>query len=464
MRVRAAWAAWAALLTGAWMLAAGMEPSQGLESASTHWAWVWRRDVLLLSGVWSLGMMSLAMLLSLRQPWMERPLGGMDQVYRLHKWLGITAAVAAVLHWAAKESSGWIKALWGTAGRPARDAMLPWLADGRGLAKDLGEWAFYALLVLVVLTLWQRLLPYKPWRWLHRVMPVLYLALVWHSLVLLPLTYWQQPAGWLMGALMVLGSVAALCALAGRIGRARRYAAEVHAVQTLGTQAGQDPLEVLCALPAHWPGHRAGQFVFARWDAREGAHPFTVASAPGACGCTPDGRQLLRLVIKPLGDYTAQLHRSLRPGQAMQIEGPYGRFDGQPGSWQGGEPVQVWVAGGVGITPFLALLEARQPAAGVQPGQLPAHLHYATRDAAGDALLPRVQALCADAIPPVALTVHDAAQGQWLRPQDLECYGQLLDIWVCGPQGLGDALQQGAAAVRAQGGSWRLHREAFAMR
>lgn len=463
MRVRAVWALWSAVLTAAWMLAVWIEQSQGLGGGDIQLVWLLRRDVLLLSGVWSVGMMSLAMWLSLRQPWMERPLGGMDQVYRLHKWLGISATVAAVLHWGAKEAGGWIKAGWGTAGRPPRDAMLSWLADGRGLAKDMGEWAFYALLVLVVVTLWQRLLPYKPWRWVHRVMPVLYLALVWHSLVLLPQTYWQQPVGWLMGALMALGSVAALCSLLGRIGRARRYAAEVHAVQLLGDKPGQDPLEVLCALPAQWPGHRAGQFVFANWDAREGAHPFTVASAPGACGHTPDGRPLLRLVIKPLGDYTAQLHRSLKPGMAMQIEGPYGCFDGQAGHATQA-PTQVWVAGGVGITPFMAWLDARQPDAVAAAGQLPAYLHYCTRDAAHDALLPRVQALCAEASPPVSLTVHDAAQGQRLQPQDLERHGAVLEIWVCGPQGLGNALQQGAAVAKGQGGCWRLHREAFEMR
>ncbi|MBV7418161.1 ferric reductase-like transmembrane domain-containing protein [Comamonas sp. CMM03] len=474
MRVRGIWAAWAAVLTAAWMLALWAEQGQGLVAGangeSVQWAWLLRRDLLLLTGVWSLGMLSLTMWLALRQPWMERPLGGMDQVYRLHKWLGTTAAVAAVMHWIAKESSAWIKTVWGTAGRPARDAMLPWLAEGRSWAKDLGEWAFYALLLLVALTLWRRLLPYKPWRWLHRVMPVLYGALVFHSLVLLPQAYWQQPVGWLMGALMVLGSAAALWALAGRIGRARRYAAQVHAVQLLGTRPAQDPLEVLCALPAHWPGHRAGQFVFVRWDAWEGAHPFTVASAPGACGQTADGRTLLRLVIKPLGDYTAQLHRRLHAGQAMQIEGPYGRFDGRAPHADGqAVPVQVWVAAGVGITPFLAWLEARQP--GSMPhaeapgdGLSAAHLHYCTRDAATDRLLPRVQNLCAEACPPVGLTVHDAAQGQWLRPQDLEHHGPELDLWVCGPQSLGDALQQGAQAVRAQGGRWRLHREAFGMR
>lgn len=509
MRVRVLWSLWAALLTVTWMLAVWVEQSQGMGSGDIQLVWLLRRDVLLLSGVWSVGMMSLAMWLSLRQPWMERPLGGMDQVYRLHKWLGISATVSAVLHWGAKEAGGWIKASWGTAGRPPRDAMLSWLADGRGQAKEMGEWAFYALLVLLALTLWQRLLPYKPWRWLHRVMPVLYLALVWHSVVLLPLTYWQQPVGWLMAALMALGSVAALWSLLGRVGSSRRYAAEVHAVQLLGDKPGVDPLEVLCALPAQWPGHRAGQFVFASWDAREGPHPFTVASAPGTCGRTPDGRPLLRLVIKPLGDYTAELHRCLRPGMAMQIEGPYGRFDGQAGS-----ATQVWVAGGVGITPFLAWLEARQVerhspeltavpsphfriaerceqgnaasaarrllcgspdldstgvraaplSAGALEQQSTAYLHYCTRDAAHDALLARVQALCAEASPPVSLTVHDAAQGQRLRPQDLERHGAVLDIWVCGPQGLGNALQQGADAMRGKGGRWRLHREAFEMR
>ena len=442
MRVRGVWAAWAAVLTGVWMLALWAEQSQGLVAGvngegvngeGVQWAWLLRRDLLLLSGVWSMGMLSLAMVLALRLPWVERPLGGMDQVYRLHKWLGITAAVAAVLHWAVKESSGWMKAVWGTAGRPARDAMLPALADGRGLAKDLGEWAFYALLLLVALTLWRSMLSYKPWRWLHRVMPLLYLALVGHSLVLLPQAHWQQPVGWLLGAMMALGSLAALWALAGRIGHARRYAARVHAVQLLGTRAGLDPLEVLCAMPADWPGHRAGQFVWVRWDAREGAHPFTVASAPGACGQTADGRTLLRLVIKPLGDYTAQLYRRLHPGQAMQVEGPYGCFDGRqdrgaghgairaPGGARQTSPVQVWVAGGVGITPFLAWLEARQwgttPCAEVPDSGLSmAHLHYCTRNAATDGLLPRVQSLCADACPPVSLTVHDAAQGQW-RPQ-----------------------------------------------
>ena len=119
------------------------------------------------------------------------------------------------------------------------------------------------------------------------------------------------------------------------------------------------------------------------------------------------------------------------------------------------------MAGGVGITPFLALLEARQPGATPAPSKLqPVQMHYCTRDAATDPLLPRLRTLCAQAQPPVTLTVHGDAQGQRLRPQDLQATPGPLDIWFCGPQGLGDALHAHASGPRP----WRVHRESFAMR
>ena len=149
MRVPVAFGAWLLLLTAAWLTAALPWEALGSAQGAALW-WQLRQHALYLSGVWSIGMMSLVMLLSLRQRWMEWPLGGMDQVYRLHKWAGIAAAVAAVLHWAADESSDFIKDIWGKAGRPAREVVWSWAVDWRGSAKDVGEFAFYALLVMVV--------------------------------------------------------------------------------------------------------------------------------------------------------------------------------------------------------------------------------------------------------------------------------------------------------------------------
>mgnify|MGYP003622658496 FL=1 len=125
------------------------------------------------------------------------------------------------------------------------------------------------------------------------------------------------------------------------------------------------------------------------------------------------------------------------------------------------ERQQVWIAGGVGVTPFIALLEARQPGApAAQAGAAPAVLHYCTRAAAKDGVLPRIQALAASAQPPVELIVHDAEKNQYFRPQDLLRHGKALDIWLCGPAGLGQAVRE--QAQREAG--WHLHQEAFQLR
>lgn len=434
----------------------GVTPLVDAQGAALGW-WQLRQHALYLTGLWSISLMALAMLLALRLPLFDRLMGGMDQVYRLHKWTGIAAALSAIVHWGAKESSGLIKSLWGRAGKPEHEAVLPWLTDMRGFAKDLGEWAFYLLLAMVALTLLSRLLPYKHWHLLHRAMPALFLALVLHAVALMPLTFWALPLGLLMGTLLALGSLAAVWSLAGWIGRSRSHAGRIQSVEALGDAGTDAPIEVICAMPPRWRGHRAGQFVFVRFDGTEGAHPFTIASAPHALGTSPEGERLLRLVIKPLGDYTRTLQQRLRAGQRVDIEGPYGRFDGKGSRRR----QQVWVAAGVGVTPFLALLEARQP--GLSTGRsdpTPVHMHYCTRDARRDPLLARLRVLCAQAVPPVPLTVHSEAQGQRLRPQDLQDAPGPLDIWFCGPQGLGDALH-----AHARGPSrWRLHRESFVMR
>ncbi|MBK9785269.1 MAG: hypothetical protein IPP59_14435 [Betaproteobacteria bacterium] len=61
-------------------------------------------------------------------------------------------------------------------------------------------------------------------------------------------------------------------------------------------------MEIVCRPQPGWPGHRAGQFLFADFGRTgEGAHPFTIASDWNA----KDGT--LTLAIKALGDFTNQL-------------------------------------------------------------------------------------------------------------------------------------------------------------
>lgn len=67
----------------------------------------------------------------------------------------------------------------------------------------------------------------------------------------------------------------------------------------------------------------------------------------------------LRVTVKALGDHTSRLRASLETGQEVRIQGPFGRFR------FAGKGPEIWIAGGIGITPFLAwaqALDASSPA------------------------------------------------------------------------------------------------------
>lgn len=422
-------------------LAWGLDFSSAPPAAGAHALWIARQETMYLSGLLSIAMMSLAMYLATRPAWLEVPLGGMDRIYRTHKWAGILAVSFAALHWLVEMSSDILKATIGREGRLPKEKFVGFLEVLRDLAEDMGEWALYALLLMLVITLWKKF-PYRTWSILHRAMPVLYLMLAFHAALLAPADYWTQPVGALMAVLLAVGVYGALHSLLNRIGRSRKVHGEIVAIE----QPAQDVTTVRCRLSQGWHGHRPGQFAFVTFDDKEGAHPFTIASAD-------QGDQTLSFQIKALGDYTGQLGRRLQVGQTVRVEGPYGRFDMARINRRAR---QIWIAGGIGVTPFLAWLESLQ----AHPETAPtADLHYCTRDQASDVFVPRLQALCA-ALPGVQLHIHGARQGGTLTARSLG-EAKHAEIWFCGPSGLADALRDG---LRAMGGRPRFHQEAFEMR
>lgn len=430
-----------AAVTALWLLALSItnfpEPSALL--------WIAHQQGLYLTGLLSIALMSLAMLLATRPVWLEMPLGGMDRVYRLHKWSGILAVAFAAGHWLIKQSSGMIRALIGSEGRLPKIKYERLLEVLRRLGDDMGEWALYAALAMLVITLWRRF-PYHLWRHLHRIMPVLYLMLTLHAAMLAPAAYWTQPVGALLAAFLAVGVAAAFISLAGLIGRRRQVNGSIVAVSS---EAGVT--EITCRLDAGWKSHRPGQFAFITFDRLEGAHPFTIASADR-------GDRTITFFIKALGNFTSTLAQRVAVGHCVTIEGPYGRFQlGRHRPDRG----QVWVAGGIGITPFLAWLESLQ----ASPEKTrEADLHYCTRNRETDPFVTRLQTLCA-ALPGIRLHIHSTQHGEVLTAEALKLADgrkKKADVWFCGPSGLAEALKKGLKA--SWRGSLRFHQEAFEMR
>jgi predicted ferric reductase len=75
-------------------------------------------------------------------------------------------------------------------------------------------------------------------------------------------------------------------------------------------------------------------------------HPFTVSGA--------DERGVLRIALKACGDCTRRIQR-MEPGVAARIQGPFGDLHAEPST-----APELWVAGGIGLTPFLALLRSER--------------------------------------------------------------------------------------------------------
>lgn len=115
-------------------------------------AWQITQEALNLTGFLAIAFMSLTMLLAIRPKWLEKPLDGLDRMYRTHKWAGILAVGFAVAHWFIKEVIGdYLKSAIGKAGKIPKDHFIGIFEALRHSAKGIGEWAFYIVAALVVL-------------------------------------------------------------------------------------------------------------------------------------------------------------------------------------------------------------------------------------------------------------------------------------------------------------------------
>jgi len=402
------------------------------------------------SGTLAIGIMSAAMILATRSHRLEQWLNGLDKAYRLHKWLGIAALVAAVSHWVlmrVAEGMGHDEDLIGQSVWPvAEDAMGPvrtFLHGFHEMAGPMGNFGFYPAVLLIVLAL-IKWVPYKVFVSTHTLLAVTYLFAAFHSVALMEFRSWAQPIGWVTGVLVLGGVVSAVLALTRQIGRGNRVGGVIEFVR---------PFLDVRVISSHikmddrWKGHRAGQFAFVTFDKKEGKHPFTIASA-----WDPATRDLM-IVTRGLGDYTNLLPESLEVGKAVEVEGPYGCF-----TFDDRRPRQVWVAGGIGITPFIAGMKQRA----LSPDTRAVDLFYAvpSRQKEAEHLL-RADAEAGN----VSLHFFVADEGAKVTGQVLRETvpdWETASVWFCGPAGFGHAIRDDLVAHGLTPGDF--HQELFDMR
>jgi len=372
---------------------------------------------------WVITVFGFNLLMATRARWVERIFGGLDKMYLIHRRAGVIAMVLLFVHF-------------GTVPR------YPEFTVG----KPLGFAAMVFIFIGVVLSaaqLFKRRLPYQKWLSMHRLMGPFYLLGVAHAYTVPTLiSHLPLIRTYVFGmAVMGVASWIYTVFIHRRVHPRKSYT--VTSSERLGASLLALELAPKDAAMNFLPGQFAF-FSFRAFEFRE-AHPFTMASHPA--------QDRLRIAVKAAGDYTGALQDRVEVGDVVEVEGPYGQLtQATPSS----RP-QIWVAGGIGITPFLALARDLQET----PRQVTMYWTVRTRDEAHfDGELREL----AHRIP--TLTYH-----LWLSNQSgrlsLETIPEVQDaddveVFICGPAALRDSLTDQLHARGIKGSS--VHSEEFTFR
>ena len=276
-------------------------------------------------------LLSLSFVLSVRLPFLEGLFGGLDRQYKVHAVVGKTALIAILLH-----------ILFLVIGAiPSWSQVLAYIVPGRSMPITWGILSLLALFPLLLLTVHLRI-PYGIWKQTHRLM-VLPLALgIWHALTA-GSDIQANPAlkAWviLVGGAGIVTYVYTLTLY--------RHVGPRHPAMVLGVKRFPGMTEIKVR-PQRGPvRYRPGQFMFLSFPRYQGLRemwPFSISS------WLPDGA--LRFSIKDLGDFTSKHVPYVHEGDEVMLMGPYGRFGDR--LMKNGHNM-IWIAGGVGITPFLGM-------------------------------------------------------------------------------------------------------------
>lgn len=355
-----------------------------------------------------------ALVLATRARWVEGLFGGLDRAYRAHRRAG----------------------RWGFGFLGIHVAVVPWTLGSPGGTPS-GFLAAAGFLVLVLLCGVRRL-RYAAWRRTHRLVGVFFLVSLAHALLVdRVVDAAPGPSLVLVAAYAAGGAAYAYTLLVARFVRPRQPYV-VRAVRRL------DPATVEVALSPRRGGGlriRPGQFVFVTFHQRglREPHPFTVSSGPF--------EGTLRLTIRSAGRFTARVHRDLAPGTRATVEGGYGMLDHTRG-----RPRQIWVAGGIGITPFLSWMRAGVPGRRVD-------LFYVVRRAE-DALFRSEIEGC----PGLRLhLVVTAETGRLTAERIAAAVGELRDVevYLCGPEPMTGGLAAGLRGLGVPAAAVHLELAAF---
>jgi predicted ferric reductase len=260
--------------------------------------------------------------------------GGLDKAYKWHHYTGGMAFFLLTLHPLFLS----IRAL-----SQSANVSTFWLI-GQNWQINFGIIPLYVLALFLPISIFLRV-KYGLFIWLHRILGAVFFLGFLHAFM----AHGNMAKFWPLWLYMFLVSAVAIAAFIYHsvLGALLpiRYRYKVDQVNNLG---GGVTEIILAPATIRLLPFVAGQFAYVGFVSHpmgSEAHPFSMAYQPRT--------RNLRFVVKALGDYTAKMNE-IKKGTTAYVEGPHGGFNFRTAR----KYRQVWVAGGIGVTPFLSMAEA----------------------------------------------------------------------------------------------------------
>jgi predicted ferric reductase len=268
----------------------------------------------------------------------EALFGGLERMYKAHRLNGEIAFLLLLGH---------VLLILVSRATISTSTALDLLRPSAGWTVFAGVLAFAGMVAAIVLTLFARL-GHELFVYVQRSFGLLFLGATYHVFTTEGARAQSEALNLYMVSLATLGIGAFVyrSVLGSLLVRRRAYrVAGVNQLDEFVTEVVMEPRDRPLT-------YSPGQFLFVNFREpfseqfppflRNQFHPFSITSAPN--------EPRLRITVKAVGDYTRAL-RTLEPGAATVVEGPYGSFSSRDLPSER----QIWIAGGIGVTPFLSM-------------------------------------------------------------------------------------------------------------
>ena len=342
---------------------------------------------------WVVTVFAFNFLMATRAKWVERLFGGLDKMYLIHRRSGVIAVFLLLAHFIVV---------------PRDIEFNP--------GKPLGFYALILILIGVILSaapIFKKKIPYHKWINIHKLMGVFYVMGVIHGMMVNSLIK-ELPITRIYVFGMAFVGIAAWvyrAFLFNLFNKKLKYEITNITDKNFGiTEVGMKPISEPLM-------YSAGQFAFFTFPSisKREQHPFTLSSHP-----YDDG---IRVTVKGLGDYTNDFNHKIKVGDPVLVEGTYGHFS----SSYIKEKEQVWIAGGIGITPFLSL------AKDMYTNKV--HLFWCVNNEQEAVYREELNAIARDN-PNISFTIWPTEEKGHLTADKLELNSFHKGFLICGPEGL----------------------------